>query len=332
MNDCRVHQSRRRPRLHLFFLIVVPLLWYPAVVSFTSRPTYLHELRLPPLQNSVVTSFLLKKKSSLTAPSKRAAPISSVITVDLLNGATREAMHRQRRILEALDEQEEKLQKTDGEEEIANVMSSLNRRREEIGDKIRGLDDLLCETEELARTRRSGDLQTLMELKAKLLGMGFQSILAQGEGSWRHIAEEERSAREFGRPADFTGLVFETPCGVPVLVGREEAHGDGVLRRVAQGSDLWFQVEDYAGARVLLRTSLARGTKNSRSCRQFAADLAAYYSRYRDWRSVSVMYTDSRRVAKRGSKAGQMRRSKSLGRVKANPIDVAYVAAGKETP
>ena len=54
-----------------------------------------------------------------------------------------------------------------------------------------------------------------------------------------------------------------------------------------------------------------------------AADLAAYFS---DWKrantDVEVYFTDSRRVAKRGTRVGQMKDSKRLGVIWASPYTV----------
>ena len=162
------------------------------------------------------------------------------------------------------------------------------------------------------------------------------SILDRPKDTWKIIAEQRSTTGEFGRPKEFTGLVFHSPLGVPILVGKSKAESDGILRRASQGSDLWFQVEDYEGSRVLLRSSLVRGTKNSKMCIQMAADLAAYYSVWgRDqyhnnkndcFDTVPVMYTDSKHVAKRGTKVGRMRKRKSLGRLMGRPSSVESIA------
>ena len=68
-------------------------------------------------------------------------------------------------------------------------------------------------------------------------------------------------------------------------------------------------------------------SKSPRECMEFAADLAAYFgggSRGDD--AVEVMYTDSRRVAKRGSRVGQLKPKKRLGTVWARPDRVADAA------
>ena len=162
------------------------------------------------------------------------------------------------------------------------------------------------------------------------------SILDRPKDTWKIIVERSTTG-EFGRPKEFTGLVFHSPLGVPILVGKSKAESDGILRRASQGSDLWFQVEDYEGSRVLLRSSLVRGTKNSKMCIQMAADLAAYYSvwgggdHYHNKKidcfdTVPVMYTDSKHVAKRGTKVGRMRKRKSLGRLMGRPSSVESIA------
>jgi hypothetical protein len=103
---------------------------------------------------------------------------------------------------------------------------------------------------------------------------------------------------------------------------------------------LWFQVEDYSGSRVLLRTSVMRGLRGSKECMQIAADLAARFSdHYYDNHEtnddgvvsikIPVMYCDSKKVAKRGSKVGQMRQGKSMGRLFGDPRNVEEMTKGK---
>ena len=352
-NPMALHRERRRGRrprrcdlLNTSHLFYAPLLLFmllrrcPVADAFVvlSGSGQSHAVRLLPLRDSIVSSLLKtrlssrnKKNEGLPKPKVergdeklRTVPAtsSSVISIDFLTRATREALHRQNRILLALDEQEGKL----GDD--LTVAQSVRRRRDEVRDKSIALRDILTETEHLVGRKGGDGMLYLSELKGKLVRLGFQGLLERGEEMW--TGEAEAIKKEFGRPSDFRGLVFNSPQGVPILVGRDGAHGDEVLRRVSQGTDLWFQVEDYAGSRVLLRTSLVRGMRDSRSCKQFAADLAAYYSSYRDWHGVPVMYTDSRKVAKRGPKAGQMRKRKSLGKMLANPSDVADIASGRE--
>ena len=125
---------------------------------------------------------------------------------------------------------------------------------------------------------------------------------------------------EWGRPEGFSGLVFESPRGVPILVCHKRAEGDDAMRRIGQGSDLWFQVRSGHGARVLLRTSMVRGLKGSRECVACASQLAAYYSDERYEEQVEVGYTDSRHVARsNAARAGRMRDSKRINALWVRP-------------
>jgi len=177
-------------------------------------------------------------------------------------------------------------------------------------------------------------------------------------GAGAGAAGREKGAVDWGRPRGFTGQVFATDCGVPVLVGSQ---ADLVaMRAVFQGEDLWFEVNEGRGACVMLRTSLCRGAKGSRKCFQLAADLAAYFSSERrlpprqaaNGKGVQVVYTSASRVAKKsrrktgrrvrsgGGKEAQetgeraarcgrtpLTRDKKLGMVKGFPSRVADLVA-----
>ena len=78
------------------------------------------------------------------------------------------------------------------------------------------------------------------------------------------------------------------------------------------------------GSRVLLRTSMVRSlVRAPRECMEAASDLAAFFSDARRADEVKVIYTDSRHVAKRGGRVGQLKESKRLGVIWAKPARVA---------
>ena len=145
------------------------------------------------------------------------------------------------------------------------------------------------------------------------------------------VDEVALKSRQWGRPDGFSGLVVESPNGVPILVG-QRSFSDPLLRRVGRGTDLFFQVTEGKGSRVLLRTSMRRDLSRSpRECMEMAADLAAFFSDgrrawYDDDVDVEVMFTDARHVAKRGSRVGQMKGNKKLGTIWARPARVAELA------
>ena len=251
-----------------------------------------------------------------------------------------EAMFRQQMAIEALDREVEgkkKLEEMDNElpnhetdsddngnelqpvssEEVRDNLSRVEARKNELHDVNSSLHNL-----RLAVERTNGQIaqKKLEQMQQQIAVLGYGSIFRQPQSTWKSTKAREQ---EFGRPQGFDGDIFYSPLGVPILVGRMRAHKDDIMRNAAQGSDLWFQVEDYNGSRVLLRTSLMRGTTGSKQCRQMAADVAAKYSVWgEEHYSIPVMYTDSRKVAKRGSKVGSMKKNKSLGRIMGYPQNV----------
>ena len=224
-----------------------------------------------------------------------------------------------------------------------SALERVAKRRIELTKRISNLEELRSDLVNGARKENSdGSSRNVATAESRfraIVGSTGKpcSILDRPKDTWKIITE--RSKGEFGRPKGFMGLVFYSPLGVPILIGKPKADSDGILRRASQGSDLWFQVEDYDGSRVLLRSSLVRGTKNSKRCMQMAADLAAFYSIWggghrhdnnNSFDTVPVMYTDSKHVAKRGTKVGRMRKRKSLGRLMGRPSDVETITRGLE--
>jgi predicted ribosome quality control (RQC) complex YloA/Tae2 family protein len=88
-------------------------------------------------------------------------------------------------------------------------------------------------------------------------------------------------------------LSLTSTDGFRILVGRNSRQNDEVTFRRAQGDDWWFHARGVPGAHVIVRAEgqpLPPGTL----CR--AAELAAYFSRSRDEREVTVDYAWRRHV------------------------------------
>ena len=230
-----------------------------------------------------------------------------------------EGQHRARVNLEAELERRRDVDGDDGEEyakEYAKAVkraAAVPRRLVEVTRRGEQLEALL----ERSRGATEDEVDNLYEEVAHTLADKLETF------------DADAAARDqFGRPAGFDGLVIASPRGVPVLVARR-SFSDELLRRVGRGADLWFQCVEGRGSRVLLRTSCVPSlSKSPRECVEYAADLAAYFgggARGGD-DAVEVMYTDSRRVAKRGSRVGQLKPKKRLGTVWARPDRVADAA------
>lgn len=280
--------------------------------STTTTTTSLHGT----LSRSVIVNSAKRKQS------KRIST-ANVVSKAFLMEAMDEALFRQDLILQALATEQ---QKNGG---ISSTNHSVLSRKEQVSDTTSKLQVL---KEQLSKIENDCNYEDLERFKTSFASLGFASIMKQSpDHDWKMKRGDSSS---YGRPRGFEdGLVFYTPKGVPILVGRPKSHKDETLRRVSQGADLWFQVEDYNGSRVLLRTSLKKGLRGSKECIQMAADLAArysdsYYNINDSNNKVPVMYCDSKKVAKRGSKIGQMRQQKSLGRLFGDPRNVEEMTRG----
>ena len=229
-----------------------------------------------------------------------------------------EGQHRARVNLEAELERRRDVDGDDGEEYAKEYAKAVKRAA--------AVPRRLVEV-----TRRSEQLEALLERSRGATEDEVNNLyheVADELADKLETFDADAAARDqFGRPSGFDGLVIASPRGVPILVARR-SFSDELLRRVGRGTDLWFQAVGR-GSRVLLRTSCVPSlSKSPRECVEYAADLAAYFgggARGGD-DTVEVMYTDSRRVAKRGSRVGQLKPKKRLGTVWARPGRVADAA------
>jgi len=259
-----------------------------------------------------------------------------------MRGVVLEALEAQHRKRTALEEQLAKVSKAtplssvpaavradgegageDGESKEAKARAKAVRRAELVPQQLAVVS--------AAEMRLEGVLEVLASrgadlavVRSDLADMGLAARLDSFD-------LDKVAYNQVGRPDGFAGLVVESPKGVPILIG-QKSFSDPLLRRVARGTDLWFQVCEGKGSRVLLRTSMARHlAKSPRECMEMAADLAAYFSDSRRVHNVEaqedveVMFTDSRHVAKRGTRVGQMKDSKKLGTIWARPGRVAHM-------
>mmetsp|Transcript_16953 Transcript_16953/g.24878 ORF Transcript_16953/g.24878 Transcript_16953/m.24878 type:complete len:336 (-) Transcript_16953:378-1385(-) len=217
------------------------------------------------------------------------------MTTDFLLRAIEEALYQQDKILQALSKNEKRTTQIKNDDsiissnDVATTTSTANSRtvirRNEITTmkhKLLSLkqDALALQNQDMKKMKKATNNNKKEKVISSLQKLGFQSILQTHPNTWKSFRHQYQK-KEFGRPKGFTGRLFTSPAGVPILIGKEgttsSPHADETLRRISQGSDLWFQVYDYNGSRVLLRTSLKRGMKGSKGCMQMAANLAAYF-------------------------------------------------------
>jgi predicted ribosome quality control (RQC) complex YloA/Tae2 family protein len=97
---------------------------------------------------------------------------------------------------------------------------------------------------------------------------------------------------------------YTSPDGFPVWVGKNALQNEELTFRRAAPDDLWLHARGMPGSHVVVQTG--EGTAPERTV-EWAAGLAAYYSRGRDDTHVDVVVVQRRRVRRlRGGRPGQV--------------------------
>ena len=107
---------------------------------------------------------------------------------------------------------------------------------------------------------------------------------------------------------------YRTSTGWSVWAGRNDKENDVLTHKMAAQNDLWFHARGYAGSHVVLRIE-GRKEAPSKQTIEEAAALAAYWSKGKTAKKVSVAYTLVKHVTKpRGGAPGQalLRREKTI--------------------
>lgn len=156
-----------------------------------------------------------------------------------------------------------------------------------VNEEIQYLEQVEAALTGLETYKAPEDLQTLQEIREELIGQKYLDV------------PEQRS-----RVADVSQpYQYQTPSGFELLIGRNNRQNDLLTFRTAGDYDLWFHSQEIPGAHVLMR--LPAGAAAQDADLQFAADLAAHYSRARQSDQVPVVYTTPKFVYKpKGAKPG----------------------------
>ena len=107
---------------------------------------------------------------------------------------------------------------------------------------------------------------------------------------------------------------YRTSTGWSVWAGRNNKENDVLTHKMAAQNDLWFHAHGYSGSHVVLRSE-GRKEAPSKQTIEEAASLAAYWSKGKTAKKVSVAYTMVKHVTKpRGGAPGQalLRREKTI--------------------
>jgi len=159
----------------------------------------------------------------------------------------------------------------------------------EVNQEINYLEQVEATVSQTESYSNAEDLQTLEEIREELIQ---QKYLEDPE--YRNSSRGDQESHPYR---------FQTPSGFELLVGRNNRQNDYLTFRLAGDYDLWFHAQEIAGSHVLMR--LPPGAVAEEADLQYAADLAAYYSRSRQSDRVPVIYTQPNRVYKpKGAKPG----------------------------
>lgn len=173
-------------------------------------------------------------------------------------------------------------------QKLKRARSAVEPLLAEVKAEIQYLEQVEVSLTSLDTYKISEDLQTLEEIREELIGQGYLDAPAQ-----RSPTESDTS----------TPYRYRTPSGFELLIGRNNRQNDQLTFRVAGDYDLWFHTQEIAGSHVLMR--LEPGSVADEADLQFAADLAAYYSRGNRSDQVPVVYTEPKHVYKpKGAKPG----------------------------
>lgn len=131
------------------------------------------------------------------------------------------------------------------------------------------------------------NLADLMEVRRE---MEEQGILGKAERSKPRLQPQQ----------DY--LVFQSPQGDPILVGKNNRQNEELTLRKAQKNHFWLHCRHYPGSHVILCTD-----NPDRASLEYAASLAAWYSKARSSPKVEVVWTRVKNVKKiPGAKPGMV--------------------------
>lgn len=162
----------------------------------------------------------------------------------------------------------------------------------EVKAELAYLEEVEAALNQLTSYTEPADLEILIDIRNELIQQNYLT------------APDYRSAdQRTSKTGGFRQCL--SPDGLIVLIGRNNRQNDQLVSSVASDYDLWFHSQEIPGSHVLLRVD--PGQVASDGDRQYAADLAAYFSQARQADQVPVVYTQPRHLYKpRGARPGMV--------------------------
>jgi predicted ribosome quality control (RQC) complex YloA/Tae2 family protein len=174
-------------------------------------------------------------------------------------------------------------------QKLKRARSAVEPLLAEVKAEIQYLEQVEASLTQFPAYEAEEDLLALKEIREELIGQGYLEV-----PDYRSPSKGEQGSQPYR---------YRTPSGFELLIGRNNQQNDRLTFRLASDYDLWFHTQEIPGSHVLLR--LEPGSVPEQADLEFAADLAAYYSRARQSDQVPVIYTKPAQVYKpKGAKPG----------------------------
>jgi len=165
------------------------------------------------------------------------------------------------------------------------------------------LDDNEALLESITASEEGDELDLLTQIELELMEAGFIKKKAIHAMQEKGVQKNKKRAKKSGG-SEYKRL--ESPNGFEVLVGRSSKQNDEVTMRVAKPGDVWMHARGFPGAHVLVRCAQVSAPVEDADL-EFAANIAAYYSKGASLGKVDVIMADPKDISKpRGAKPGQV--------------------------
>lgn len=159
---------------------------------------------------------------------------------------------------------------------LKTAQTEVTRQIAEAREELTYLDAVLTSID---TSREPSDIEQIQE---ELAGQGY--IKAQKKG---HGGKKQKDT--------FKPLLFKSPEGFEILVGRNNLENDRLTLKTASNSDLWLHTKEIPGSHVIIR---AQGQEVPEPTLALAARIAAWHSKGRQGENVPVDCTLVRHVRK----------------------------------
>lgn len=158
----------------------------------------------------------------------------------------------------------------------------------------------------LAQLENTDDLPALLEMEVELASNGFVKALVSDTLASKAASKARKAQKRSGTTVTDGLRRFTSPNGNVVLVGRNSRQNDDLTMRIAQDGDVWMHARGLPGAHVILRLESGHGKPEDEDI-QFAADIAAWFSKARTDGRVEITCANPKDISKpKGAKPGQV--------------------------